>query len=434
MLEFNCTCGQYRFSVPDELGGDTIQCPKCGRLNDIPTASELDQFDETGGYKVDLIPDPKALDLDLAIRAFSRQRADDLGQPIDMRATFEDVMRAGAPLATNAFDEPRGVAPKYDPITGELLRPLAVKNDTPRAVISMEPLPDEVPVEAVPIVPTIDYGRRAGLTPVAMGAAYVQLFRPVNLLVMAFVFIFHLLLLVSALVALAGFWFVWPAPALFLAGLISHYGNTVDEIGPSQRDELPVPLRNASVSEDIWLPFFQTALALIICFAPLVPVVLMNSPPAIRLAFAAVALLFGLWIMPAVWLTTTTGGVFANLRPDRLISVIHICGSNYVFPVISLAIGCIAYVASIAALFNGLATLFATPKLAAGVFNLSIGGAALVAAIFFVQAAAWQIGLLYRAHQPDFPWIMQRHVYTHLPQRSRPAPTRAVDKSVNRVR
>ena len=54
------------------MAGEEIQCPECRRLNDIPTEAELERFDEHGGYKVELVADPKVLDRDLAIKAFTR--------------------------------------------------------------------------------------------------------------------------------------------------------------------------------------------------------------------------------------------------------------------------------------------------------------------------------------------------------------------------
>ena len=40
MIRFHCTC-KHVFETDDNMSGGLVQCPKCGRLNDIPTLSDL---------------------------------------------------------------------------------------------------------------------------------------------------------------------------------------------------------------------------------------------------------------------------------------------------------------------------------------------------------------------------------------------------------
>src|SRR5687767_10841442 len=40
MIRFPCHC-RYTFEVADDMAGGLLQCPKCGRLNDVPTLSDL---------------------------------------------------------------------------------------------------------------------------------------------------------------------------------------------------------------------------------------------------------------------------------------------------------------------------------------------------------------------------------------------------------
>ena len=42
MISFACRC-KHRFSLPDDQAGGIIQCPDCGRLNDVPTLDDLDE-------------------------------------------------------------------------------------------------------------------------------------------------------------------------------------------------------------------------------------------------------------------------------------------------------------------------------------------------------------------------------------------------------
>ena len=43
MINFPCTCN-HRFSLPDDQAGGLIQCPQCGRLNDILQKEDLSKF------------------------------------------------------------------------------------------------------------------------------------------------------------------------------------------------------------------------------------------------------------------------------------------------------------------------------------------------------------------------------------------------------
>src|SRR5690606_10205277 len=84
-------------------------------------------------------------------------------------------------------------------------------------------------------------------------------------------------------------------PAVFGLGmlLLAHYSMVVEEIGIDERDELPRPLRNFHLYEDMLAPAMHLLFALGICYWPLVVIVYLQTQ--------AVA-----WLMPAegiwVWL------------------------------------------------------------------------------------------------------------------------------------
>src|ERR1051325_10024105 len=98
MIEFPCHCG-HKFSLPQDMAGGLIQCPRCSRLNDVPNLGDLSQLDEDGTFKLEPTiarhetPEQRMADV---TRAFRRSRVDDTGEEIDLRPTMDDVDRAGA--------------------------------------------------------------------------------------------------------------------------------------------------------------------------------------------------------------------------------------------------------------------------------------------------------------------------------------------------
>jgi hypothetical protein len=416
MIDFDCLCHRYRFSVPSELAGDTIQCPQCKRLNDIPTPEEATRIDADGGYKVELIPDPRELDHDLAIRAFGHARIDEHGE-IDMRQTFDDVLRAGVQHGP-AFEGPRKVMPRYDPVTGELIVPLTIKDEQPQRVIPLEALEDEQPLEAIPITPkTLEYSRaHVRSTTAAMASAFIDLLKPANVIVMVFVLLAHLLLFTSVFDP----WVVVIFTVLSIA-ILAHYGNVIDEIGPSERDELPVMLRNASIGEDLWRPFVNVVVALFLTYLPTLLICVMHIPWAVKVPVAMVCAAGGCLIAPVILLTMITSGAYANFRPDRIMAVLWICGPQYLIAAATFTAAMALYLLAFQTTAGGMRALFASPSFVASFGGLGVGVLLFAGAIYLMHAAAWQIGLLYRAHQPDFPWVLQRHTFTRLAQRNRPA-------------
>src|SRR4051812_23125803 len=146
MINFPCHCG-FAFSVPDDLAGGLIQCPRCKRLNDVPTLSDLAHLDESGIYKLDAPTTPLVKEDTQRVQeltyVFTRERFDSQGNPIDLRPTPEESLRGPEPVPveidTSGGPGNVGKTPKYDPVTGELIRPVEVKPD------------QKPPAEAVPV-------------------------------------------------------------------------------------------------------------------------------------------------------------------------------------------------------------------------------------------------------------------------------------------
>src|SRR5687768_3662611 len=100
------------------------------------------------------------------------------------------------------------------------------------------------------------------------GRAAIELLMPVNVVVMAFIFVAHVLLQFTGTVAINRLYIFAVIPIVLAIGILAHYGNIIDETGPQERDEVPRPLRSVELYEDIWQPFVNVLCALSICFAP----------------------------------------------------------------------------------------------------------------------------------------------------------------------
>ena len=47
MIHFVCICGEP-FDVPAELAGESLQCPACLRLVDVPLLGQAGSFEDDG--------------------------------------------------------------------------------------------------------------------------------------------------------------------------------------------------------------------------------------------------------------------------------------------------------------------------------------------------------------------------------------------------
>src|SRR4051812_15624717 len=96
MIKFPCHCS-HTFVLDDDKAGGVIQCPKCGRLNDIPTLSDLEHIAADGTYDItDPIGETEEHRLQNLRRAFGTGTTDDRGNEIDLRPSIHDVRSAGS--------------------------------------------------------------------------------------------------------------------------------------------------------------------------------------------------------------------------------------------------------------------------------------------------------------------------------------------------
>jgi hypothetical protein len=395
MINFTCKCG-HQFSMTEDTAGGSIQCPDCKLLVDIPYLSDLQNLAEDGTFQLspELQRDEQAIE-DLA-RTAGRKQTDEDGETYDLRPTPEDIMNAGVEeIPLELKDEVRPGAPKYDPETGELIRPMDLKpNDEPSAA--------DIPVAK----PALNYASGMRLEDVPPAHVPLALLRPANLIVLIVVFLFHMLNQVFVVAIAGGMVFVVVLPVLMVFIIFGHYANVIDEVGRQDRDELPGLLRGVSWGEDIWHPFVAFAGAAMLCYLPALWVRDIAAPlgPIMVLVLAGL----GTLLFPAVLLTTATSGSVFNLRPDRVISVIRCCGSAYTGTVLMWAVAAGLYGVGLYGVSAQAAAMvkWGQPQLPIAPL---VAYPVLLAAIYMMHLFVWHLGLLYRQHQPQFPWVLQQH-------------------------
>jgi len=410
MIEFKCHCSQP-IQTPDDEAGGMIQCPRCGRLNDVPTLSDLRNLDADGSFKLtdlEIVDEPTRLRH--ITQAFTRSRVDDSGDEIDLRSTPEDVARAGIDEIPLADESAVGDTPKYDPLTGELVVPLMVKKETKFG--GTGPIPMATAVLGYRVATPHERG--------GIGWIGLKLFQPQNITVMFFVFITHVFLQIAIIPVAAGLFFFAIIPLALVLGLAGHYGRIVEATGPLEQDDLPIPFGSMSFVDDFWNPFVATALALMFSFLPWYLMYSFAPPGEARWVGHGIGVLIGALLFPAAFLTAATAGSFANMRPDRVLSVIKICGRRYIGAVLLFILGPTIYCSGVTGVLMGTYALFIKGLLKYPGLVGGLGVFCLVFGIYLTHWACWSLGMLYRAHNQQFPWILQRHEYrnrTHQPPR-----------------
>jgi hypothetical protein len=295
---------------------------------------------------------------------------------------------------------------------------LAVEVD-PESVSSLDaaivPTP-VIPLSAPPArLPSLGYAVGITRRGVSFKSLPIELLMPGNVAVMFFVYLCYIAGYFTT-IGLATYTerFLTNVRPFLLLNLpiwliVSHLGCTLEDTGPEAIDELPRPLRNFSFGDDFFTPLLRTLLAIAICFLPF-ELMFQKLDPAnpltlpIHFLFAGA----GIFLFPAVLLTTVTGTTVLNLRPDRLAAVIRICGLQYFA---SIALFILAAVPTVYYLGNEL--LF-PGQLDAPFFGhlerTYILLPTLAAAVYLLHLFAWHLGMLYREGHGEFPWLAQRHI------------------------
>jgi hypothetical protein len=331
------------------------------------------------------------------------------GNEKDLRNTQADFAGLGGPETLElADDDPsegarRAAAPKYDPITGELIRPLDVS-------AAKRPTAEE---SAVPVAKAmIAYARRRqGEAPFRASQIVPEMFRATNMVVTLVIFLVHVFLQFMLFPVMIGMWLLVPAMMIVAGLILSHYAVVVNEIATEDKDELPRPLRDFSWHDDLWGPFVHFSMAAFIAYGPLIAINWMPPNGVLLLAYSLSVVIWGTFIFPALFLTTTTSGHWLNLAPDRVLRVIRNLGVKYVLCVILWAAGLISYAIGIGGTMWALAALFAMPGMMPGNpwLATAIAYPLLVVGIFMMHVFCWYLGLQYRSYQPTFGWVLQSH-------------------------
>lgn len=417
MIQFPCPCG-YRFEVPDELASSSLQCPQCMRLNDVPALGEIENLADDGTLK--LLPEDPQRDQNVEaelVRAFRPNRKDFDGTEYDLRTTFEQIMNAGAEEAPLEMkDEVRPGAPKYDPVTGELIEPLRVKGDEHQRVIAI----------AQPEGPaTLNYQRGAVMNAPEVPAWRVplEIFKPINLAVLFGVLVTHLVNLLLWVPIGTGFFFAALIGWFAYVILGAHYINVVEETGPMELDELPTPLRGMDIWDDLVKPFLRFMLAFVECFGLCIASVILLDLR--RHWYVPVSLLgLGVFMYPAIFLTVSTSGTLNNMRSDRVFAVVAAAPVRYLGLVVLSTVTMVVYMVGMLA--TVLHALRVFPLFGPGprpLFPWYISYALLLVGVYLMHLFCWELGLFYRKHHERFGWVLQRHV-----------PTKAVEKFPRRRR
>jgi hypothetical protein len=464
------------FSLEDDQGGSSVQCRKCGLLNDVPQLSELSSLANDGTYKLDERPsEPQGRSTRLSdlAHSFSIDGEDANGTEIDLRLTPQQIAAVGAPPPAKA------PPPRYDPETGELIRPLEL---SARRIVPEQTA--EIPFAQ----PAVTYSTSPALPAESLRGSVRVLCMPVNVVVIATVLAVQIVVTVAFDFTIASGLMIGTA-GLFIVQLllIAHYGNVIDEAGVEERDDLPRLFRDLRLHEDIWSPllgmlggtflcyapaliclmaasmsreaFLKTSdillllaavlgvcivmisvlnagianidwaaqvvrplamilVALVVSFVPAGICLMINAPTSGFFAVALIIALAGTYFLPGVLLTLMTSGSVVNLCPDRVLKTIGLCGPRYFSPLL-------AWIVAAAGLGLGQTILaFGVDRWANGrktgtwLDQTLLSYPLLCLGIIVMHYCCFELGMLYRRHHAAFPWLFQRHEPVNHPRRA----------------
>ena len=414
MIRFVCTCGDV-MEVPAELAGDALQCPNCKRLVDVPALSDVDAFDADGTVKL-FTPDAAPSSLSEKMRVFSHTQ--DLRGSVASYAHQHDA-DADADDALSGPRPPTRVAPRYDPETGERVTEIELAPPDP-ALRVLPANPADIPVAkqavnyATAVTPVADNTYDFTAPPLRWWSAPLRIVSGTSLLTMFFVFAAHVLIHWMLLIPFLNIMLALLALLIALA-LTAHYCNVMQDVGPDGRDQLPVLLRNVSFSEDFVAPLFNLCVACLLCFGPLL-ILLMTmghewtrGHPWIWMTLFAIGTAF----FPAAIFTAVCSGATENMLPHRVASVITASPNRYMLVLAAFVSASAAYFTAIAGIgwtSLNIITSAMSPN-AMSNFVLRTIGLYLVfmLAIYLMHLSAVWMGLMYRTHYAQFNWVLQRH-------------------------
>lgn len=390
MIEFPCRCGRG-FSVPEDQAGTSFQCPNCHLLVEVPLLSDLQNIDKDGMYKIDELEvksDEKRIKELRRIYLAGHSGRD--SEQIDLRSTDEDLQKAGVVEERSPEDGLIPAAPIYDPVTGELIEAIDIKPEPKKPMAA-------IPVDAE--APTLNYARKDApiVAPLTFGTVLLALTKPGSLvtyailIVMNYFWIGYLFLVLAAPLLLL--MVLLPLMAAMMS--IAFIPKLVEEFGPGEADELPGVFQGAEFVSDIWTPMIHLIIAFALSYFPLA--FIHNE------ILARIWVVFGTFVFPAMLLTSCCSGILADLRPDRLIKVIQICGWKYL---VSVALWAATFFGfgqvALNCVYMAVASNW-TPLLK--INPLLLGPGLILPILFAIHLASF-----YRQHYAEFPWVFQDQI------------------------
>jgi hypothetical protein len=412
MIQFPCKCGQL-FNLTEDMAGGLVQCPRCGLLADVPTLGDLANITDDGIFKLgeaaEITDNITVADLQ---EAFSSSTHDAEGREKDFRPDEEHYQTIGVAKEVDAV----GYAPKYDPDTGELIQPLDFKEEEPLAVVPLEEVEDgDVPLAVIPIQPTsagpsISYANNATRKQFTPATVMLELFMPGNVVVMLFIVLLYYLADKAAGILEIGksLFPLMPILNIPLWFILAHYGCVLEDIGPDNCDELPRPFRHLASQEDLLKPFFTVSSALFLCYFP-ASLIVMQEHRLGHLDFSIMLIVefVGSFFFPAILLTTVTGITPSNLRPDRVLNLIRICGGDYLLSVGIFLLALVPMAIYIAP--DAILPADVRDTVESHIDQLKVILPLSAVSVYLMHFYCWHLGLMYRAHHEEFPWLLQRH-------------------------
>jgi hypothetical protein len=118
------------------------------------------------------------------------------------------------------------------------------------------------------------------------------------------------------------------------------------------------------------------------------------------------------FVFPAVLLTLCVSCTILNLRPDRVLKLIAVSGPAYFFVMLLWMITLVTYSWGYATTTLGVERLMDSSPPPHVLLGWPVGVSALVTGIYFMHYLCYCLGLLYRIHHHEFPWVLQRHERT----------------------
>ena len=163
--------------------------------------------------------------------------------------------------------------------------------------------------------------------------------------------------------------------------------------------------------EDIFLPLGVVVAGLVVVLGPASVCCLFNLSIPSEIATGGTLALAGTLLFPAVVLTLATSGSSFNLRPDRIMESIRICGARYLLPLIAWVLALPLYLMGIFGISSSVVALVGGTIKSGGLSKVAgLTFLPLVLGVYLMHYFCWEIGLLYRLHHEQFPWLFQRHI------------------------